>query len=220
MYSGVPSTSCALVSLRSCCSSCSSATAATPRSMSLTVSSPISLRDTKMLLGFRSRWTTPVRVRVRDRRRKPAGRPARCRRWRAASAPPGCRRACVRRASRARRRARADAQTPASSTSTNPGWRTAVSACASRSRRRRVSFWSRCSPGEKLERDRAPREPVVRLEHEAHAAPRDEPLQLVAGIDCLPDERFGHFLTISYQPQAESSPASSPHEKCERVSAS
>ena len=37
-------------------------------------------------------------------------------------------------------RARALPQTPASSTSTNPGWRTAVKACASRSRRRRVSF--------------------------------------------------------------------------------
>jgi hypothetical protein len=36
----------------------------------------------------------------------------------------------------------------------------------------------------------------MRLEDQAHPAPRDEPLQLVAGIDCLPDERFGHFFNI------------------------
>ena len=48
--------------------------------------------------------------------------------------------------------------------------------------------------GEELERDGSARELVMRLEDEAHATPRDEPLQLVAGVDCFPYERFGHFF--------------------------
>ena len=161
--------------------------------MSFTVSSPISFRATKTLLGFRSRWTTP-------------------RAWAWASASQTCRPTCT--ASPIERRRRAArmpssvrpssissttygpcvAHTPASSTSTKPGWRTAVERVRLAQQPAARLLLGAELVGQELERDDAARELVARLEDEAHAAMGNEPAQLVAGVDCLPDERFGHFF--------------------------
>ncbi len=50
--------------------------------------------------------------------------------------------------------------------------------------------------GQQLERNGSACEFVVGLEDEAHAAASDEPSELVTGVDCLPDERLGHFTNI------------------------